>query len=237
MNPVENLAHWGRVSVESMYDKTLLRMETENILSWVTPGSLVCDFGCGEGEGTLEYAKVAGSVLAVDNSETRLKFARERLSGCENVSTRTASVLDVNAFHTDIVISQRLLVNLDSWKAQKQAIQNLTNISQSTLILSEGSINGAMELNRFRLQMGLKPIPVPEHNVFIDDKKLLDYMAELGWKVAGFKTLGTYYLLTRGIQPALTTDLKWDSDFNKRSAEVELNLDRFSRIKQWAFRR
>ena len=230
METVSNLKHWNDSSVESMYDKTLLRMETQNILSWIPSGSSVCDVGCGEGEGTLEYSKIA-NVVGVDSSPVRLEFARKR---CPDVAFKRCSVFDLEG-EFDVVISQRLLVNLSCWEEQQRALIVLGKASK-LVIISEGSIQGMENLNAFRLCMGLKPIPVPEHNVFIDESFLLNFTRSLGWKLKGCKTLGSYYLLTRGVQPALTDNLTWDSDFNLRSSKVDLPCsDRFSRVKQWAF--
>ena len=235
-----NAEHWNDPAVESMYDKTLLRLETENLKAWIEVGSDICDFGCGEGEATLEYAGIEGvDILAVDNSPTRLELARQRIDGRWHVDFQLASVLgetDLGQF--DVVISQRLLVNLGSWEAQKRALKRLFSMVRpgGRVLLSEGSSNGAAKLNEFRDQMGLPPIPIPAHNVFIDDRQLMAFADSLGWRLEDAKHLGTYYLLTRGVQPALKDDLRWDSDFNTRSSKVDLLCTgRFSRIKQWCF--
>lgn len=228
---MDNAAHWNNSSVESMYDKTLLGLETQNILGWIPSGSTVLDVGCGEGEGTLEYSKVS-TVVGVDYSPVRLGFARDR---CPGVTFKQSSVHDITGEY-DVVISQRLLVNLSCWEEQQRALIKLGEVSKGLVIISEGSIQGAENLNAFRLCMGLPPIPIPEHNVFIDESFLLNFTRSIGWKLKGCKTLGSYYLLTRGVQPALTKNLTWDSEFNKRSSKVELPCsDRFSRVKQWCF--
>ena len=231
-----NAEHWNDPAVESMYDKTLLRLETENLKAWIPPNSSVCDMGCGEGEATLEYSKVPGvTVLGVDNSPTRLELAAKRLPG---VKLKLASVNDNDIGRFDVVISQRLLVNMPSWDEQKRALVSLSCLVRpgGRVLLSEGSANGAKKLNEFRKQMGLSRIPTPAHNVFIDDRQLLECATDLGWKLEDAKHIGTYYLLTRGVQPALKDVIRWDSDFNTRSSKVDLLCaGRFSRIKQWCF--
>jgi SAM-dependent methyltransferase len=242
MKPEENLSHWNDSCVESMYDKNLLRLETENLKQWIPEGSYICDVGCGEGEATLEYSQIPGvEILAVDNSPTRLHLAEDRLAGQVNVELLCYSVLDdFTDERFDVVISQRLLVNLPSWKKQKKALKRLIKLLKpgGRLLLSEGSINGATALNDFRFQMGLPDIPVPEHNVFIDDEELTDFAWEKGLVLLDEDSLGAYYFLTRGVQPALTCDFRWDSEFNKLSAGANVcDLERFSRIKQWCFQK
>ncbi len=85
-NQEEVLEYWNNNAVESMYDKHLLNAEIELLLRQIPEGAKILDAGCGEGEGTLAYSSVPGTVVhAVDFSETRLQKARERLSGRQNV--------------------------------------------------------------------------------------------------------------------------------------------------------
>lgn len=233
------LEHWNNPAVESMYDKTLLRLETENLKQWIPEGSYVCDMGCGEGEATLEYSRIPGvRVLGVDNSLTRLELAQKRLSGLENVKLRQASVFDSAIGQFDVVVSQRMLVNLSSWDEQKRGLLALMTLVRpgGRVLLSEGSLNGFSELNDFREDMGLPPIPIPAHNVFISDADLQSYAVDIGLKLSCFTGIGTYYLLTRGVQPALTKDIRWDSEFNTRASRIDIPWTaRYSRIKQWCF--
>lgn len=215
---------WADHKVESMYDKTMLGLEIGLIKRLLNPGETILDAGCGEGEGTLEYSKF-WEVEAFDSSPERLWMAKERCGA----RFFQHDVRDPLEKKYDVVISQRLLINLESWNEQRWAIRNLVSAARKRVVLSEGSVDGVAELNGFRGIFGLPPIPIPDHNAFIADQCLI----AMGFKSAG--TLGAYYLLTRGVQPALTKDFHWSSKFNKAAARVDLEADKYSRIKVWAY--
>ena len=96
------------------------------------------------------------------------------------------------------------------------------------LILCEGSQQGVKELNKFRNQLNLKPIPVRWHNLFIDDDKL---------EKEGFKLvdgMGGYFLLTRGVRPYFDKKLNWDCEFNRLASKIKMST-KYSRLKLWLF--
>ena len=234
---------WADKSVESMYDKTLLALEIAAIKKRLRTGQFVVDAGCGEGEGTAQYADVA-FVSAFDKSPERLDMARERVGSDVCLFQHDVRERIPIGMAVDAVISQRLLINLASWAEQERALDNLTAILRpgGRLILSEGSQEGVTELNVWRAIYGLPPIPIPAHNVFLSDGDLLEYTDSHGFDLQAWDDFGAYYLLTRGVQPALREDFHWDSPFNRASAsprikELFVDTDRFSRIKVWVFER
>lgn len=224
---------WSDRSVESMYDKTLLGLEIEAIKRHIPNGSRILDAGCGEGEGTLAYTEV-GEVEAFDRCKERLEMARERV-GDKAIFYQHDVLKPPIDKHYDVVISQRLLINLGTWEQQKYAMLKLSSMGKR-LILSEGSVDGVGELNKFRALYGLPPIPIPAHNLFINDADLLEHAEEIGLRLVTTESLGSYYLLTRGVQPALKTSFRWDSDFNLASAKADIwGADEFARVKIWVF--
>src|SRR5438045_8442179 len=93
-NQEQVLEYWNDNAVASMYDKHLLNAEIDLLRRQIPEGAKVLDAGCGEGEGTLAYSSVPGTVVqAVDFSETRLEKARERLSGSKNVTFKQVDFL------------------------------------------------------------------------------------------------------------------------------------------------
>lgn len=246
-NREEVLAYWDNDDVESMYDKHLLNAETEIIRQRIPLGSKILDAGCGEGEGTLAYSSIAGAVVhAVDFSETRLRKAKSRLEGRDNVVIEQVDFLgsyDLDHDY-DVVVSQRFLINLMEWDLQKKVLLDLVSMLKpgGTLVMSEGSQQGVSSLNDFRSTLGLSPIPIKWHNLFFDDNELVGFMHRHNCALTDHDGLGAYFLLTRGVRPTLDTNLDWDSDFNRlaasRDAEELLGLGpRFSRLKLWAFRK
>lgn len=243
----EVLDYWDREDVESMYDKHLLKSEIDLIQRYIPDGAKVLDAGCGEGEATYVYSQIPGvTVQGVDFSETRLSKASERLATRENVILKKVDFLgsyDLDRDY-DAIISQRLLINLPEWKVQAKVISDLASrlAKGGTLIMLEGSQQGVDELNRFRGLLGLDPIPVKWHNLFFDDDALVRHLAKEGLNLAAHDGVGAFFMLTRGVRPALDGALNWNSSFNRRAASSQvadlLGLGpRFSRLKLWVFRR
>lgn len=225
-----------------MYDKVLLASESREIAKHIPPLSRVCDAGCGEGEGTAEYAAKALEVEAFDNSDTRLAMAKARLAGSSNIVFYKQDVREPFGVggRFEVVVSQRVLINLSSWEEQKKAFDNMVRATKKRLILSEGSNNGVGALNAFRGLYGLPPIPVPSHNRFLDDDELLNHAHRSGLMLVESVGLGAFYLLTRGVQPVLKSEFHWASMFNMISSGDDVkkllpSLDKFARVKIWVF--
>jgi ubiquinone/menaquinone biosynthesis C-methylase UbiE len=246
-NQDEVLAYWNNQEVESMYDKHLLNAEIKLIQSRIPEGAKILDAGCGEGEGTLTYSSIPNTLIhAVDFSATRLEKARERLIDRKNVTLEQVDFLDVYNLDRDfdIVVSQRFLINLMEWLLQQKVLLDLMSKLKKggRLLMLEGSRQGVDSLNEFRAAWCLDPIPVKWHNLFFDDYVLIDFMTEHGYELVDEAGLGTYFLLTRGVRPALDTTLNWDCEFNRLAASESTSrlLDlgaRFSRLKLWVFQK
>jgi SAM-dependent methyltransferase len=241
----EVLEHWNRDDVESMYDKHLLNAEIELIKRRITPHAKILDAGCGEGEGTLVYSAIPGVVVhAVDFSKTRLDKAAKALRGRTNVSLQQVDFLGPYLLSNDydIVISQRFMINLMEWSLQQKVLLDLMAMLKAggRLLMLEGSKQGMDSLNEFRAAFGLNPIPPKWHNLFFDDEVLIRFMQQQAYNLLEEDGLGTYFLLTRGVRPALEKELNWDCEFNRLAATPAMKRllafnTKFSRLKLWIF--
>lgn len=239
-------AYWERDDVESMYDKYYVEAEARLILNHIPDGARVLDAGCGEGEATLQYASVPDvQICACDYSNTRLKKAAERLSGCPNVELKQVDLTgDLTELGTDYdrVVTERCLINIPTLDEQLRVVFRLMDVIKpgGKLLMLEGYQQGADELNELRASFNLDPIPARWHNKFIDNDKLVTAMAEHGYALEYEDGLGDYMMLTRGIRPTLDSQLNWDCAFNRIASGERvkslLNLGpRFSRVKLWVF--
>jgi ubiquinone/menaquinone biosynthesis C-methylase UbiE len=239
------LAYWNRRDVESMYDKHLLNAEIELIRSRLAPNTKILDAGCGEGEGTIVYSAMPGVVVdAADFSETRLGLAKERLGHQHNVVFRQVDFLSGYSSDNDydFVVSQRFLINIMEWRLQQKVLLDLMKALKpgGRLLMLEGSKQGVDSLNEFRSSLDLQPIPVKWHNLFFDDDALIAFMREHGYRLVEQDGLGSYFVLTRGIRPALGSTLDWDCEFNRlaagsKAAELLGFRTKFSRLKLFVF--
>ena len=241
------LNHWNSDQTESMYDKFLLDDEIQLIANFIPEGSKILDAGCGEGEGTVIYSEInKATVQGVDFSDTRLLKASERLKNRANVEFKKIDFTQDYELDNDfdIVISQRFIINITDWALQQKIIINLVNHLKEggRLLLMEGYLQGALALNDFRKEMELSDIPIPWHNLFLDEELLKKLMTDNGLELEHEDGLGSYYLLTRGIRPTLDSNINWDSKFNKmassRKIKEMLGLGwQFSRVKLWVFKK
>jgi ubiquinone/menaquinone biosynthesis C-methylase UbiE len=244
-NNKEVLDYWNQENTESMYDKHLLENEIRLIRQQLRPGSRILDAGCGEGEGTLEYASIENCTIhAVDFSETRLKKAGERLRNLSGITLKKVDFLGDYSLegNYDFIISQRFLINLMEWKLQQKVLSDFYALLRpgGKFLMLEGSIQGVEELNQARKIYNLPEIPVKWHNLFFNDNVLEQFMADKGFNLSLKTGLGTYFFLTRCIRPCFDKDLSWDSEFNRISSGQDLShmLDlggKFSRLKLWVF--
>jgi ubiquinone/menaquinone biosynthesis C-methylase UbiE len=244
-NQNEVLAYWNTEAVESMYDKNLLQAEIRLISRYIPVGSKLLDAGCGEGEGTVVYSAMSGVLVhAVDFSETRLSKAAERLGDRTNVTLQQVDFLGSYSLATDydVIVSQRFLINLMEWELQQKVLLSLMAMLKpgGKLLMLEGSQQGVDSLNEFRGALGLEAIPVKWHNLFFDDDSLVKFMQEHGHQLTKVDGLGAYFLLTRGVRPALDQELDWNCDFNRSAATDGMAQllgfgPEFSRLKLWIF--
>ena len=239
------LEYWNRDEVESMYDKHLLNAEIELIKRRIMPNAKILDAGCGEGEGTLAYSAVPGVIVqAVDFSQTRLDKAAKTLQGRANVKLQHVDFLGpyLLANDYDVVVSQRFMINLMEWNLQQKVLLGLMTMLKpgGRLVMLEGSKQGMDSLNEFRAAFGLDPIPAKWHNLFFDDDELIGFMQQHAYSLLEEDGLGAYFLLTRGVRPALQKELNWDCEFNRLAANpimkhlLAVNT-KFSRLKLWVF--
>jgi SAM-dependent methyltransferase len=72
----------------------------------------------------------------------------------------------------DVVITERVIINLLSWKEQAKALQNIASLlSEDGLYLMSESFRGPwVELNLGRREMFLEEIPISAHNRYLTEK-------------------------------------------------------------------
>lgn len=200
----------GIENTEDLPDQVQKQLELDSILSFVNPNDSVIDVGCGNGKVPLAISNVAKEVLGLEYSPKILKKAIPLAK--ENLSFVQGDVRDLNNIKTeyyDLALSERSLINLNNLEEQGIAVQQIHKVlkSKGKYLMLETSKQGITTLSKLRRDLGLPPIKVPWHNIPIDDDWLLDFTKD---KFKHLETIefGTYFLITRVIQPLLVAPEK-----------------------------
>src|SRR5689334_12586072 len=130
-------ALWERRALDPSFEEDLVThrdrnqrlLEISMVLQDLPSDARVLDVGCGNGFSTGIFAKHAASILGIDYSPAMIERARHKVCDVENAKFEVQDVLrlDLPARTFDVAISQRCLINLTSWDAQRQAIENIAS--------------------------------------------------------------------------------------------------------------
>lgn len=186
----------------------------------INDGMKVCEFGCGNGVTAIEFAKRFDIHMdCFDFSPAMIEAARGAAKAAGVHLRVNFDVADVQVEPPlkdsyDVIYTERMLINLQTWKAQARAIQYLVSKLSpcGRLLLCENSIQGLGKLNQLREMVGLERISPPWHNCYLDETAV-ERLQEHGLKLLAVEPFSsTYYFLSRvvnawlakqeGVQPA-----------------------------------
>jgi ubiquinone/menaquinone biosynthesis C-methylase UbiE len=227
--------HWESPTTVSLADHYLKELEISAIEEHVPPGSHVLDIGCGDGEGTIRYARRAESVLGIDYSAQMIARAQELQEGsaARNVSFRHENLLTFEPDSPfDCIVTERCLINLDDWPTQEQALERMRDMLRpgGLYLMSEATIQGLEALNEYRRRVSLAPISMPWHNRYFDSALLMPRLESLGFTVRGRVDFGLYNFVSRVINPlsVAPAEPQRDSPVNRAGFELQRALGNHS---------
>lgn len=194
--------YWEQPTTVSIIDSNLHELEIAAALRHLMPTDCLADVGCGNGEATVRYAQKVRQCIGLERSAHMRRQAERHAASANttNVAFREFDILTspIPEGEFDVLVSQRMLINLASWNEQMEGIRNLHRMLKvgGRAILIENTNDGFQAMNQLRVDMGLAPVPQHWHNRFFDDDEFASFIRG-GFQLLDFQDFGLYYLLTR----------------------------------------
>ncbi len=229
----------GDTSSASWSDHRVMDLEIPEIINYLDDGDTVIDIGCANGYSTIQFAcqkriNISGIDLIPEMIETaklRKKQFSEKILGKAEFNIGDILSLKVDSGQYDKVIVTRVIINLNNWENQKKALRNCMELVKpgGLLLISEATIQGWQNLNKFRAEWGLKKIEMPTFNFYLDEDKVIETVSQ-ALKFIELKNFSsTYYVGTRVIKPLLNAalgnridvsapDMEWNRWFSQLPA-------------------
>jgi len=215
----------GLNSSATMEDSRIRFLETELIVKYVgetikkqtkRPKSLVIgDVGCGNGY-TLEIVRNTfpdPSYIGVEYSPDLRALAQERSNKFKNITVVEGDIRNkvlLGEYKFDILICQRVLINLLDSEDQRCALENLADAlnPNGRILFLEAFQSGLQNLNDARAEFGFESIQPAHHNLYLEDGF---FSAEKRLKpiesyADSENFLSTHFFTTRVLHPLILGD-------------------------------
>src|SRR3990172_11495015 len=175
-------------SLAGTNDFGLKQLEMMTLSTYITDGQKVLDLGCGTGTTAFFLTESKSlEVTGMDFSPEMVKEAnQERDRRSISPAILNFRIQDIRhieelrgaqAVPYDVVITERVLINLATWKEQKNTVREIIRLLRpgGIYLMCENLRNGLDNLNCMRASVGLNPITSPWHNRYLT----LDEIAEI----------------------------------------------------------
>jgi SAM-dependent methyltransferase len=177
-------------------------LEVEFVGRYLAPHQQAADIGCGDGRATRRYARGVASMLGIERSDhlRAIAVAEQTEDPVENLAFRAGDILDLSEYRGafDLVITERVLINLPSWDHQRRAIDQIAQALKpgGWYVMLENTNDGDRALNDLRESVGLSPIAQHWHNLFLDWDAFAAHVRPQ-FEIVERRGFSLYYVLTR----------------------------------------
>jgi 2-polyprenyl-3-methyl-5-hydroxy-6-metoxy-1,4-benzoquinol methylase len=192
-------------------------MEIREISSRLSDGDRVLDIGCANGYSTVQLAASKAIDIRgldyipemIDQARLRLADLEGKLAGSVEFDVGNIILLDEPDDTYDKVISIRVLINLGDWEHQKVGLLKCAQALKpgGLLLLSEATMQGWSKMNAFRREWGLRSIPMPSFNLYLDQDRVVEAVSDKLELVEIADFASTYFVGTRVFKPLLAEAL------------------------------
>jgi len=225
-------------------DVFLRKLEIKTILETLkkirkTKNVKILDIGCADGYSTIKISQSLNiaNIVGVDYGSNMIKIANKKLGSLPKLKKRVnflvgdVSNLDdvIGKSKFDVVISDRLLINLDSVNTQKKVISEVFKHLKNGgyYIAIENFIEGHNKMNQVRKLVGLPEIPLRWHNLFLKKSQFLRSVQRL-FKIYSFDDFASaYYFSTRVVYSKMCQMRREKPDYNHDIHKLSVDLPWF----------
>jgi len=246
---------YGDSSSSTMLDDQIRLKETNSIkkiikeiLNKNSNKMHIADIGCGNGFMLDELVKLFSDnvFLGVEYNQKLMEIASNRFNNTDNVNIVKGDIRSENflgEFSPDILICQRVLINLLSEDDQKKALNNIIKSVKSgtVLIFIEAFLKELNNLNIVRNEFALDPINMSHHNLYLKEDffaneqiSLINEFSDL----VPINFLSTHYFISRAFYPGIigNGNFKRNSEVAKFfSKSLESNIGNYSPLKFYCY--
>jgi ubiquinone/menaquinone biosynthesis C-methylase UbiE len=194
----------------------------------------ISDIGCGNGYTDIRIAQVANAaIVGIDFSENMIDAANNlrtkfgRLQGRLSFHLTDATKFSYERESFDVIITERLLLNLPNPCAQERIIQTIHRLLKPNgmYIFVEGTLDGLKRLNKLRLSVGLDSIPDRStaniSSLKFHEKEIIPFLSKY-FTIVKRQYFGMYFLISRVAHPLLTypEEPRYDAAINQVARKI-----------------
>jgi ubiquinone/menaquinone biosynthesis C-methylase UbiE len=206
----------------SWSDQMAIDLEIREILKWLKDGDRVLDIGCGTGYSTIQFASQKKVHIRgldylpemIEQARLRLSDVAGRLRGTPEFELGDVTALEEPSNVYDKVVVIRVIINLKEWNRQTKGLRECVRVLKpgGLFLLSEATLQGWNQLNRFRREWGLSDLPMPSFNQYLDQEKVIRELSDALQIIEMTNFSSTYYVGTRVLKPLLIQALNSNAD-------------------------
>lgn len=193
----------------------------------------ILEAGCGNGKNCLALAEefmearitgfdyIPEMVEAANEGITDSGISKDRLSFFEGDVLK----MDLEPNSYEIVFTDRCLINLNTIKLQKQAINSLSKLIKphGYLLMIENSITSYNRQNIARVAVGLEARTPDQFNLFFDEDQIIDFLPDAGLELIEIEDFISLHDLMLYVLVPMINDGKVDYGHPLVTAATQLN--------------
>lgn len=211
-------------SNSTMSDNYVRSSETQFILEQIkkipNKSLKILDIGCGNGYTLSLISKLSKryQLTGFEPNDLLRQIAKNRLKKKANIFNVNIRDHDLFDKKYDLIICQRILINIQNYQDQKKALKNILKLSKKNtkFLIIEAFSSGLKNLNLIRKKFKLDTLKSAKCNKYLPDNFFNNkYLKKISHKNENI--LSSYYLIARVFHPyylkANNEKFKFNSEF------------------------